>query len=166
MQISLVIAIIFSPVVAVLITLWVQSRREVQQAQLGVLATLIANRGAPINNEVVQALNMIDVIFSKDKQVRKLWHEYFEMLNNSGLNNETGFALRKKKELELITEAARAAGFGKSITHLDMDRVYRPVGWWQQTNWSSDVQTELLRVLRATARLQVDVQVPSQKPGQ
>jgi galactokinase len=132
---------------------------------MGLLATLIANRGAPINNETVQALNMIDVIFSKKKQVRKLWHEYFDMLNNEGLKNESGFALQRKKNLELITEAARVLRFGKAITHLDMDRVYRPVGFWEQVHWSQDFQTELLRVLRATARLQVDLQVPIQHPS-
>jgi len=165
MQFTLVIAILFSPVVAIVISLWVQSRNEVRQAQRGLLATLVTNRRAPINNDKVQALNMIDVIFSKKKQVRTLWHEYFEMLNNTGLNNETGFELRNKKELELITEVARAAGFGKSITHLDMDRIYRPVGLWDQIHWGQDFQTELLRVLRATARLQVDVQAPIQPPS-
>lgn len=156
MQISLLVAVLFSPVVAVGITLWYQSRRERRQAQLGILMTLIANRQGPVNPETVQALNMIDLVFWRKKNIRALWREYFEMLSNQGLNNELGYGLRAKKNLELITAMAQTLGYGKSISHLDMDRVYRPIAEAEHLRWNQDFQAELLRVLKATARLQVE----------
>jgi len=156
MQFTTLIAIVFSPVVAVLISLWVQYRRERRQNQLWVLTTLFANRSQPLNPDTVRALNMIDLVFKKNTSVRQLWHEYFDMLCNEGLNNSLGGQQRNKKNIELITEVAKSLGYGRTISHLDVDRVYSPVGIWEQVSWAQDLQTELLRVLKSTAR--VDVQ--------
>ena len=147
MEIINVIAILLSPVIAVTVTLWHQSRKEKRATKLWLFNTLIGTRQAPISEEAVRALNMIDVVFHDTSSARRLWREYFEMLCNEGLANPAGWATRSKKNLEMITEMAKVLGYGKEITHLDVDRVYHPVGLGAVTKKQNELQEELPRVL-------------------
>lgn len=149
-----VIAILLSPVVALLISVWVQNRKEKRGQKLWIFNTLIATRHNPIIDENVRALNMIDVAYSDCRHVRDLWHQYYDMLCNEGLNNEVGGNQRQKKNLELITEMAMVVGYKQSISHLDVARVYYPTGLGEQSKASRDIADELLRVLKASGGVQ------------
>ena len=145
-----IIAVALSPVIAILVSLWLQDRKEKRQLKQKIFETLIATRHATMTEDNVRALNMIDVVFHDAERVRSLWREYFEMLNNEGLNNENGWTVRRNKNLELITEMAKTLGYGKAITHLDVDRVYYPTGLGNQSARAQEISDELLRVLRAS----------------
>ncbi|MGH8235094.1 MAG: DUF6680 family protein [Rhodanobacteraceae bacterium] len=149
-----ILAILLSPVVAVLITVFLQNRKERQDQKLWIFNTLIGTRHSPIVNENVRALNMIDVAFHDSVHVRQLWHEYFDMLNNAGMNNPNGWHQRQNKNLEMITEMAMVVGYGAAITHLDIDRVYYPTGLGEQSQTSREIAVELLRVLKASDGIQ------------
>ena len=88
----------------------------------------MSTRHQSVTHEIVRALNMIDVVFSDKKKVRKLWREYYDMLHNTGLKGPTGREQWKTKKRELILEMAKVVGYGKEITLLDVERVYMPVG--------------------------------------
>jgi len=149
-----ILAILFSPVVAVLVTIFLQGRKEKRDQKLWIFNTLIATRHTPIVDENVRALNMIDVVFHDAIRVRDLWHEYFDMLCNEGLHNPNGWTQRQKKNLELITEMAKTLGYGAAITHLDIDRVYYPVGLGEQSQKAQEIAEELLRVLKSSGGVQ------------
>jgi hypothetical protein len=149
-----ILAILLSPVVAVLVTVFLQSRKEKRNQKLWIFNTLIATRHSPIVDENVRALNMIDVVFHDSARVRQLWREYFDMLCNEGLNNPNGWSQRQKKNLELITEMAKVVGYGAAITHLDVDRVYYPIGLGEQSQKAQEIAAELLRVLKASGGVQ------------
>lgn len=85
-----IVAVLLSPIIAVVVTLWYQSRKEKRDTKRWLFGTLIATRHSPLTEESVRALNMIDVVFFNSQPVRKLWREYFDMLNNGGLNNPVG----------------------------------------------------------------------------
>ena len=156
-----VLAIILSPLVAVLISVWLQNRKERRQQQLWILGTLIASRSDPLTAENIKALNLIDLVFHDRARVRHLWREYYEMLNNQGLNNPTGWQQRSNKNIELVTEMAKVLGYGKTISHLDVGRVYAPVGPWEQFMKGRELQEEFLRVLKATAKFEVEPKAAS-----
>ena len=166
MQALNIVAVVLSPVVAVLVTLWYQHRKERRDSKRWILSTLLATRHSPILDETVRALNLIDLVFHDSSKVRSLWHEYFQMLNNEGLNNPNGWSQRQKKNLEMITEMARALGYGREISHLDVDRVYYPVGLGEQAKRGQEISDELLRVLKGTQGLAVTpkpIELPSPK---
>ena len=77
------------------------------------------------------------------------------MLGNEGLNNELGWAQRQKKNLEMIAEMAKHLGYRDAITHLDVDRVYYPIGLGTQSQMGQAIAAELLRVLRASGGVQL-----------
>jgi hypothetical protein len=150
-----IVAILLSPVIAVGVTLWYQARKERRDTKRWLFSTLIATRHSPLTDESVRALNMIDVVFSSSQRVRQLWREYYDMLHNEGLNNPAGWAARSRKHLELITEMAKVLGYGKEISHLDVDRVYYPAGLAGAAATQSELYQELLRVLKNTQSLQL-----------
>lgn len=156
-----ILAILLSPVIAVLVSVHLQNRREKRNQKLWIFNTLIATRHSPIVDENVRALNMIDVAYHDSPRVRELWHEYFDMLGNEGLHNPIGWGQRQKKNLEMITEMAKVVGYRTAITHLDVDRVYYPVGLGEQSQTAQQIGRELLRVLRASGGVQFVERVES-----
>ncbi len=64
-----IIAILLSPVTAVLISIWVQDRREKRQQKRFIFSSLMSTRHQIVSDEFVRALNMIDVVFHDEKKV-------------------------------------------------------------------------------------------------
>jgi len=159
-----IVAVLLSPLIAVLVTVYLQDRREKRAQKLWIFNTLLATRHSPIIEENVRALNMIDVAFHDSPKVRTLWHEYFDMLANQGLDNKMGFEQRQKKNLEMLTEMGAVLGYGKAITHLDVDRIYYPVGLGTQSQKGQAIADELLRVLKASGGVQFSPREPGNEP--
>ncbi len=158
-----VVAIVTSPIVAILVGLWFQRRKEKRDVKRQIFVTLMATRHVGVSDERVRALNMLDLVFHDAPKIRHLWHEYFGMLSNKGMDNPEGHLLRSKKLLEMIAEMAATIGYGHEITHLDVDRVYNPVGLSQQTQRQNDLLVELVRVLKNTGSLGVTPELPAQQ---
>jgi hypothetical protein len=156
-------AILLGPLAAVLITVWLQRRQTKHDPRLAVLTTLVSLRHAVLSHDSVRALNLIDLVFHDDSAVRRLWHAYFDMLCNVGLNNPLAGVERGKKHAEMITEMAKCIGLGASVTALDMQRVYNPVGLDEQQTRQLEIQQELLRVLRASSAVQMQPKDAGQK---
>jgi hypothetical protein len=154
MTIVSIVAVLLSPIIAVLISMLLQNRRSVRTEKMQVFNALIGNRNNSIAIESVRALNMIDVVFHDASKVRGLWHECYDMLSNKGLDNELGYKLRQKKNLEMITEMAKTLGYGKAITHLDVDRAYSPIGLENQNQKGTQIADELLRVFKGTQSIE------------
>jgi len=148
-----IFAILLSPVIALLISKWLDTRKEKRNQRLSILSTIIANRHTPTSQDAVKAMNLIDIAFYKDAKVRTLWKEYFGMLSNEGLDNEMGWKQRREKNLELIHAMAKNLGYGEAINHLDVDRIYYPQGLVSQEATGRELATELLRVLKGTQSL-------------
>ena len=149
-----VIAILASPVIALLITVFLQDRKDKRQARMYVFTTLMENRHLTVTDATIKCLNMIDLYFYNDIQVRRLWKEYFGMLNNAGLNNEVGHVQWQAKKLELITEMAKVLSYGKDISSIDVSRVYYPTGLDKSLIRNEAIAEELLRVLKSSNGIQ------------
>lgn len=148
-----VVAVAVSPLIAVLVSIWIQKRMERRQIKLNILGSLVGGRHDPVAIENVRALNLIDLVFYDQSKVRSLWREYYDMLCNEGLNNQIGWDQRNKKRTELITEMAARLGYRREISHLDMDRVYIPAGVADSAARGHELMVELLRVLKNTDSL-------------
>ena len=146
-----IIAVALSPLIAVLVSMWVQARKEKRQHKVWLFSKLMETRHSPITDETVRALNLIDVVFADKPNVRRLWHEYFDMLNNQGLNNPQGWKQRQTKNLELITEMANVCGYGHEIKHIDVDRVYYPKALEQSAKDQRDMTAAMLKFLKGVA---------------
>lgn len=145
------IAILLSPVIAVLVSIWVQDRKDKRGQKKFIFASLMSTRHHNISDEIVRSLNMIDVVFHDKKKVRKLWREYYEMLHNKGYDNPTGWEQWKTKKYELIQEMAKASGYRKMIKTIDVERVYSPVSLSEEAAKSKALIDSLLEKLKSEA---------------
>lgn len=164
MNIINIIAIITGPLFAVLVTLWWQQRKQRRDAEQHLFLTLMAHRRRlPPTVELVNALNVIDVVFAKHPQVVNLWHQYYATLVNPPAN--LNFEQREHTYLQMLSAMARALGY-RRLEQTDIDKYYTPQAHGDQMALNYQCQTEWLRVLKNTARFEVVSNPPelSQQP--
>jgi hypothetical protein len=70
------VALVTGPVVAVLITLYVDGRRKVREARVGVLRALISTRHLPGDPIFSAAINLVPVEFNNDRGVMTAWNAF------------------------------------------------------------------------------------------
>jgi hypothetical protein len=139
------VALVLGPVSAVIITLWHQERSQKRAAQERLFLTLMAHRRAfPPPLEWANSLNLIDVVFSDRPKVVALWHELYDILFRVPLVEEQ----RVHKNLELLSAMAKSLGY--NLAQVDIDKFYSPQVHGNQQALNDQLQTELLRVLKAS----------------
>ena len=77
MEFITLLAIFLGPITAVFVTRWVDHRRERHSRRMEVFRTLMRTRRTPVFPDHVGALNLIEIEFSKDKEVLAAWKALF-----------------------------------------------------------------------------------------
>lgn len=138
------IAIILIPIVAVLVGQWLQKREKQRDDKMKVFKTLMTDRFFGWTNESVSALNILDIVFSKDKKVIAQWKIYKDRLT---VENPTETDL-KKIEIEkykLLEVMAKSLNY--DISWETIQNPYLPKGmlnnFFQQQNYQN-MQTEVM----------------------
>ena len=153
MEVTSFFAILLSPVIAVCVSIAIQNRKEKRQQRLFIFSSLMSTRHLVVSDEIVRALNMIDVVFCDKKKIRDLWKAYYDMLSNAGLNNPEGWRQRDIKRVELITEMAKEVGLGKEVTFADVNRVYMPTGLIEDIERKKEIERLQLQLLAGSQRI-------------
>jgi hypothetical protein len=144
-------AIVLSPVIAVIITIWFQKRQSKKGAKMRLFMELISTRDQlPIDYNYVLALNRIDVVFHEQKNILKLWHEYYDLLSMPVSDNITQQAAHKR--IEMFSAMANHLGYG-SLQQIELQKYYQPKGHYNYYLQTAEIQQELLRVLKNTETL-------------
>jgi len=152
-------AVFIGPVVAVVITLWSQSRKDKKAAKRQLFLTLMGERKSlPPPRFVTAALNTIDVVFAGNRQVVDLWHKYYASLHQAPSEE------RQHTWLELLAAMAGDLGY-PTLKQTDIDKFYVPQGHVDEYEFQREVGTEWLRVLKNTERFLVEKKVvaPTEK---
>ena len=76
MTILNLIAVLLIPVVAVFVGQYLQERAQRRKDKMDIFKTLMINR-VGWSVESTRAMNIIDIVFSDDKNVRQAWSEYY-----------------------------------------------------------------------------------------
>jgi len=150
-NIILALAALLGPVIAVIITLWHQSRKEKRDQKFRLFITLMAHRRSnPPPADWVGGLNLIDAVFADTPKVVGAWHSLYDCLNAQPLNLKQYEHLT----LDLLSEIAKALGY-RNLKQTDIDKFYSPVAHGEAFQISDSLQRELLRVLQATDQLAI-----------
>ena len=121
--ILVIVTALISGLLATLITLWWQQRAALRARKMKVFETLMAYRYMITAQESVNALNSIDVVFYKDKEVRRAFSDF---LNEAGKKPEFG-PNTLDKHLKLLEEMSKALGM-KDIHWDNIKQAYYPAG--------------------------------------
>ncbi len=141
----IIFAVILGPIAAVVITLLYQRYKEKQDTKHRAFLLLLAHRKSiPPNYAMVEVLNSLDVVFSKNRKVVDLWHKYYTLLQQPYVQE------RDHTWLELLTAIAEDLHYPK-LHQTDLDKFYTPQGHADQFELQYNLQHELLRVLKNTS---------------
>lgn len=140
------LAIFLGPLAGVLFTFWFQSRKDKSAEKHRLFLTLMGNRKAwIISQQMAEALNTIDVVFSDNATVLTLWHKYYALLSQPPVEE------RNHTWIELLTAMAADLRYS-NLKQTDLDKFYTPQSHADQLDFQRDVQAEWLRVLKSTER--------------
>lgn len=122
-----VITALISGLLATIVTIWWQHRSELRRKKMDIFETLMSYRYMVSNQESVNALNSIDIVFYKDKAVREA---YTAFLNETGKKPEFNPNIADK-HLKLLEEMSKCLGL-KDIHWDDIKQSYYPSGLAQK----------------------------------
>ena len=146
------IAIIIAPIVAVLIGQWLQIKSEKRRDKLSVFKTLmISRKGWTLDS--VQALNIIDIVFSDDKAVRTCWKEYYDKLCVEN-PTETDLSKIKKAQEKLLESIAISLGYKDTVTWETIQNPYIPKGMIEENQMQREYRTGQLALARWAANFE------------
>ena len=146
-------AIFLGPLAGVIFTLWFQARKEKLDAKNRLFLTLMAHRKSyPPTFDLVNGLNLIDAVFSKNTSVVQLWHDYYDLLCHSPVI----WHLAEAKYLDLLSEMAKVLGYS-DLSQTSIARFYSPIAHGNQVQLNVDIQLELLRVLQSSGKANFEV---------
>lgn len=138
-----------------------QLKHEARERRLEVFRTLMATRGNALHYRHVEALNLIDVEFSseKEKDVRDAWKTYLDHLCKYAVDEtqEPDDAKRtllqnqseeRRKDLlaELLQKMGVRLGYGFDFTYLK-GRAYYPLGHGNAVKEEGDIRRGLIEML-------------------
>lgn len=138
------VAIIFIPIFAVFIGQWLQKKQNQRDDKIKIFKILMRDRFLGWTNESVYALNILDIVFSKDKKVIDQWKIYKDRLTveNPTDTNMKKIDIEKYKLLEMM-----AKSLNYDISWETIQNPYFPQGmvnnFMQQQNYQN-MQTEVM----------------------
>jgi hypothetical protein len=148
LQFTTICVVLLSPIIAVLITLWHQNRQTKRNAKMQLFMDLVSFRDhVPFTWQYVVALNRIDVVFHKQEDILRIWHEYYDLILQPQTEIVKGQV--KEKTVALISEIAKHLGY-HNIDQIFLQRYYQPKGHFDEFVNNYEIRTELLRVLKST----------------
>lgn len=121
-----IVAMIIAPILAVQVQKFVEKRKEIKERKMQIFRTLMATRATPLSPLHVEALNMIDIVFHKDKNIVNAWKLLLDNFANypndpKDPNYQTKLAASAEKSNELLTELL--SEMAKSLNY-DFDKVH------------------------------------------
>ena len=125
------IAIIVIPIVAVLIGQHLQNRAEIRKDKMHIFKVLMTSRIYGWTQESVHCLNIIDIVFSDDENVRNAWKDLYDKycVQNP---DETQLKKIKNAQYKLLDTMANSLGYKDKVTWETIQNPYIPEGMRRQ----------------------------------
>ncbi len=125
------IAIIVIPIVAVLIGQHLQNRAEIRKDKMHIFKVLMTSRIYGWTQESVHCLNIIDIVFSDDENVRNAWKDLYDKycVQNP---DETQLKKIQNAQYKLLDIMASSLGYKDKVTWETIQNPYIPEGMRRQ----------------------------------
>lgn len=141
-----VLAIIVSPVVAVIVGQVLQDRRKKRSDKMEIFKTLMISRGLGWSTESVKALNIIEVVFCDDQTVLDQWKIYYDRLCVEN-PNEIELSKIKVEGDKLLDVMAKSLGYKEIVTWETIQKPYIPKGLSDNIIQQQQYQTAQLDIM-------------------
>ena len=159
------LALILIPIIAVIIGQHLQKVSAKRKDKMDVFKTMMMNRiGWSV--EGTRAMNIIDIVFSDDKNVRQAWTEYYHALCVKD-PDEIQLKQMQQAQDKLLEKMAISLGYKDKITWETIQNPYVPKGMMEAMDQQQIIQkgqAELAKVAGAFAQM-INTNAANQAPN-
>ena len=165
-----IVGLIIGPVIAVLITLWIDGRRRSREQKIVVLRLLLATRHTPADPNFATAINLVPVEFAGASGVLQAHKEFVQAVNVKATpETEQAVAMNTgMKTTRLIYEVAGNLGFNIRETDIQSE-AYASTGWTQRDALAQDSQKamrDIANILAMQTRLLANIPLTDEQKQQ
>jgi hypothetical protein len=116
-----IVAIVVGPIVAVVIQLLAEARRQKREQQTQTMRMLVSTRHMPSDPAYSTAINMIPIDFNGNSKVMAAWNTYIETINFRPTNENAATHDKKivTKQTKLIFEIMKSLGYDLPETDIE-----------------------------------------------
>ena len=153
-------ALIIIPIVAVVIAQWLQNRSEKRKDKMQIFKTLMTSRIYGWTPDSVNALNIIDIVYSDDNKVRAAWKDLNDKYR---VTNPDQQHLKKieNAQYKLLEAMSNSLGYKDKINWETIQNPYMPVGMKQQIEKQTIMQQTYFSAIEGVNKM---VQNQKQNP--
>ena len=146
------IAVIAIPVIAVLVSQKLQERAEKRKDKMQIFKILMTSRIYGWTPDSVHALNIIDIVFADNKEVRDAWKDLNDKYR---VNNPDEQHLKKieQAQYKLIEAIANTLGYKDKITWETIQNPYMPIGMKNQIEAQKQSQQAYMNLLSGMSKM-------------
>jgi hypothetical protein len=158
--IAVVIATLFGPVLAVLITRYIDAGRQLRERRLKVFRSLMGSRRAPLSPERVKALNMVEIEFYGIAAVEVAYKDVMNHINTPRPVPDAWGERQRTLLTKLLSEMAKVLGY--DLQQLDvLEGGYYPQGFLDIELEQQVARQALIEVLSGRRPLVVSPAAPA-----
>ena len=156
----MVFAVLFGLVIAIQLTRYLYSSKEIRERKIMIFRTLMATRAYIISSAHVEALNRIDLEFDdrnkKEKAVISAWKEYLDLLSDSSINSEQWGIKRVDLLVKLLHKMAQVLNYDFDKTHVK-NSCYGPMVHSVTEDENTALRRSLLQVLEGKRSVPINL---------
>lgn len=141
-----IIGMILIPMAIIYITKRVQAKEQNHNDKMNLFKVLMTYRNLGWSVEMVHALNMIDIVFSDDPNVRAAWKTYYEALCIQNPTEEEQSEI-SNAQYDLLNEMATVLGYKEDILWDAVQKPYLPNGMLNAMSRQEQYQTDITQAL-------------------
>ena len=127
-DIVMILAVFVGPIVAVQLTEWLRTSKELRERRDSIFRTLMSTRSATLAPAHIEALNLVDVLFhSKKPQDRKVvdsWKLYLAHMNDHSYPRESWGARKADLLHDLLYDMGSSLGYSFDRSHIKAGTYY------------------------------------------
>jgi hypothetical protein len=125
---AVVFATLLGPILAVIVTRWIDSNRAEKSRQLEIFRALMRTRRAPLLPDHVNALNLVEIEFHGVSAVLTAYNDLMQFVNTPAPADEQWPARHRSYLTKLLSAMAKHLGY--KIEQLAvLEGGYYPTGW-------------------------------------
>jgi hypothetical protein len=130
-----IIAVIVSPLVAVLVSMWIEQYKQHRRDKMELFQILMTQRGIIESYAWVNALNSIYVVFSDEQNVLRALDEFLAITNVKKLEDMDVVSYENKK-VKLLEAMSKSLGYSRNINWEQIKAPYVPNWILQEKNFN------------------------------
>ncbi len=145
-------ALVLIPIAAVVIGQRLQIHSEKRKDKMQIFKTLMTSRIYGWTPDSVHALNVIDIVFADDKNVRDAWKDLNDKYR---VTNPDQQHIKKieNAQYKLLEAIANSLGYKKKITWETIQNPYMPIGMVKQIEAQQNMQSAYSFVLDGMSKI-------------